>query len=692
MRYVLKNLDCPSCAVRIEEKLRSKGIKDARVDFSTSYLLTQEEDTRKIEQIVREVDSEIVVIPESNKTKDKEKVDLQNVILTFLPFILTIIYRIVQDKLHSLPMLGYLVVIGILCVGGGRIFYQAYRRVISGNFFNEYTMITVATISAILLNEVFEGLLLITLFNIGLFLEDLAVRKSRERIISGVTEIFGRARIKLYGNEIKEVDVKDLNIGDIVVARPGERIPVDGEIVKGSAFIDKSSITGESTPENVTVGDKVTAGSINLDGLLEIKVLSPFEDTILYKIIEEIQGSGNTTKAERFITRLAKVYTPLVMSFAFIVSVVPPVALGTYNFSEWIYKGLIILAVSCPCAIVISVPLTYFKSVGVLASKGIVVKNTVAVDKFSEIKVMFFDKTGTVTKSKLSVERIVPVKGVTNEEILEVPLAMGRFSSHRLLKSILHFSNYGELSVEVSDVREIAGYGVVGRLNGEDVLVGNDKLLHEKDIKHEVCVNDSTVVHIAKGGRYLGFISFSDEEREEAEEVIKELRRLGLKKIFILTGDNEKNAMKIGKSINADDVFFGKSPEEKAKIIEEFGKEYRGYVGFVGDGINDSMAMLKADLGISFNTPLNSLLHSASDVVINSSSLRKILEAIVISRTTKRLVIQNILLALGIKLTVVVLGMFGMMWLWMAVLADSGSILLTIANTVLRSFSKNSHH
>lgn len=691
-KYNLQNLDCPNCALKIEKRLREKGINDARVDFISLSLTTSETDIEKINKIIREVEEDVKAIP--TETEKVTQVDKSLVISSLnhsLPLLLTILYGIISNVITLPSMIDYILVLLLLVLGGLKTFRKAVLNIKSGSFFDENFLVSLATIVAVILGEKFEGLLLISLFNIGLFLEEVAIEKSKEKIQKQAYEIIGKARVKTNEGE-RIVDVYDINIGDIVVVKPGERIPIDGEIIKGSSFIDRSSITGESIPESVSVGEKVIAGSINLDGILEIKATSKFNETSIYKILNEVNSVNGKSKTERFITKLSKVYTPAVLLIALIISTVPPVILNTYEFKEWIVKGLVIVIISCPCAIVISVPLTYFKALGILSSKNILVKNTSSLDQLSQAKVVFFDKTGTITKTKLQIKEIFTYNNTTEEDILKLSALVGQYSSHAISKSILHHINYNIPEAQVDNLKEIPGYGIIANINGQEIILGNDRLLHKKTIPHPKCITDTTAVHISRNGEYIGYITFEDTEREEAKDVIEELKHHGIKETILLTGDNRENAIKIANKLNINKVFFQKTPEEKAKIIEEYKTNTDDTILYIGDGINDSIAMIKADVSVSFNTPLNSLITTSSDIVVNSNNLNKIVEAIIISRNTKKVVVQNLIIALSIKTIIGVLGILGIAPIWLAVMADTGTTLLTISNTMIRDFSKHHHN
>lgn len=688
MRYILKNLDCTDCAIKIEKHLIDAGIKDAKVDFKTSSLITSEKNLSKIREVVSKVEDEVIVL-ETDEDEGKDNHTLK-VLLNSIPLILTVGYGILDASVQINPILDYAIVLSILLFGGYRTFLKAFKKIRNRELFDENFLVALATVSAIAINETFEGLLLITLFNIGTTLEEIAVSRARNRIQKSIQDNFSKVRIRREDGVERIVDAEEVEVGEIMVVKPGERIILDGEVVKGSAFIDKSMITGEPLPQSVSVGDKVLSGSINLDGVLEIKVSSKFKDTTIYEILEEIENDTNRTKTERFVSRLSKIYTPSVIVLGVFVGLAIPLILGSNDFKEWIYRGLVIIVISCPCAIAISVPLTYFRAVGLLAVRNILLKNTSSIDKLSDAKAIFFDKTGTLTEGIMKVKNIRTAEGISEEELITTSLQLARQSNHIISKSIVHnFKNIDPPYATVKSIKEMPGYGVYGIVNGEEIIIGNDKILHKNNIPHNECAKDTTAVCVVRNGKYLGFISFDDTLREEAKEVFNVLRQNGIEDIFILTGDNERSARLIEVSLKPDKVFYELSPKDKSVILENYKSKSKKLVAYVGDGINDSIVMLKSDVGISFNTPVNSILLSSSDVIINSSRLERVLEAFVISKNTKKVIIQNIILALSVKIGISIAGIFGVVPLWLAVLSDTGLSLATIANSLFRDFSKH---
>ncbi|MCX8095960.1 MAG: heavy metal translocating P-type ATPase [Spirochaetes bacterium] len=690
MRYILKNIDCLDCAVKIEKSLINSGIKDAKVDFKTSSLITSETNLSKIREIVSKVEDEVVVL--ETDEDDRKDNHILKALINSIPFILTIGYGILNTNIQISPILDYTIVFIILLFGGYRTFLKAFRKIKNRDLFDENFLVSLATISAIAINETFEGLLLITLFNIGTTLEEIAVSRARSRIQKSIQDNFSKVRIKKQDGVEAIVDAEDVEVGEIILVKPGERIILDGEVVKGSAFVDKSAITGEPLPQSVSVGDKVVSGSISLDGVLEIRVSSKFKETTLHKILEEIESDTNKTKTERFVSRLSKIYTPSVIVVGLFVASVIPIILGSYDFKEWIYRGLVIIVISCPCAIAISVPLTYFRAVGLLAVRNILLKNTSSIDKLSDVRAIFFDKTGTLTEGVMKVKSIRTAEGVSEEELISTSLQLARQSNHIISKSIVHnFKNINSPYTTVKSIKEMPGYGVYGIVNGEEVMIGNDKILHKNNIPHNECAKDITAVCVVRNGKYLGFISFDDTLREEAKDVFNVLRQNGIEDIFILTGDNERSAKLIEASLKPNKVFYELSPKDKSTILEEYKSKYKKPVAYVGDGINDSMVMLKSDVGISFNTPVNSILLSSSDVIINSPRLERVLETFLISKNTRKVIIQNIVLALSVKIGISIAGVFGFIPLWLAVLSDTGLSLITVANSLFRDFSKHRH-
>jgi Cd2+/Zn2+-exporting ATPase len=580
-----------------------------------------------------------------------------------------------NTSIHSNPLLDYSIIFLIFTLTSWKLIINWFRES-KFNIFNENFLILTATIGGIVIHETFEALLLISLFRLGESIQNIALIKSQERIRSRIFDIYTKVRVKSNEGEEKLIDAHDVKVNDTIIIKPGERIIIDGEVVEGESYIDTSQITGESLPVQVKKGDKVTSGSVNIDGTLEIKALETFENSYIYKLIETIESTKNNSKTERFISQISKYYTPIVIGISLLIVIIPAIA-GTQNLNNWIYKALIFLVIACPCAIVISVPLAYFRAIGELSKEGIVFKDTASLDNISKAKTIFFDKTGTLTEGKFQISHSYTSQGTDNETMLSIANVASKGSNHPLSKVISSLSVRND-NIKVNKHLELPGYGVVAISNIGKIIIGNDKLLHKENIPHDICNTNSTVVHVALDNKYLGYISFEDKIRENIKEAIINLKNQGIEEIFILTGDTKEISEEV-KNLGFTKIFTNLSPDEKAKIVEKYKKENpRKITIFIGDGINDAIAMKKADISISFGKELSYITTSASDVVMISDNISKIIDIFHYSRNVKKLVITNSLIALSIKISVMALGLLGIMALWIAVLSDVGTALLTI--------------
>ncbi|MGB9621833.1 MAG: heavy metal translocating P-type ATPase [Brevinematia bacterium] len=686
-KYVLKNLDCSNCAFRIEKHFESRGFK-VNVDFVNSVIVTKDNlNLETVKKLVKEVEEEVEVLEEQTKVESKFK--FKDFAYHFFSIFSVVIYGIFHSYIHANKIVDLLVVFVLLIFSGWRVFYKAFKEILNKHFFEENFLISTATIAAIIIHETFEGLLLISLFNIGEFIQELAVERSRKSLINKVNEIFGKVRVLREGLEVY-VDPNEVNVGETLILRPGERLLLDGRVLSGKGFVDTSSITGESAPRFVGEGDIVESGSISIDGVLFIQVVSTFDDSSLSKIVSEVQKESNKSSNEKFITYVSKFYTPVVIVIAFLISVLPPFITGIYNFEYWIYKGLILLVISCPCAIVISVPLVYFRSVMVMASNNIFVKGTSYLDNLTKVKVLILDKTGTITEGKFEIDKIIPKNGFNEDKVSEIALTLSNFSNHAIAKSIRSIFNINKIEFNLSTVQEIPGMGIIGKVNEDTFMLGNDRMLHENQVPHDDCGKTTTSVHVVKNNVHCGIITLSDRVRDSIYEFIHEIRRRKIEKIYVLTGDNQENTYNVLKGLNIDQIYTNLKPFEKASTVEYIKSDLkkRELCVYIGDGINDSIAMKKADIGIAFNAPINSVQTISSDIVIASDDLNKIVKLIDIASNTKNLVIQNLLIGLGIKFLVAFLGMFGFVHLWLAVLSDVGTALINIFYSLTKDLLK----
>lgn len=490
------------------------------------------------------------------------------------------------------------------------------------------------------------------------------------------------ANLKING-ELKKVSPEVVKIGNIIIVKPGEKIPLDGEILEGNSQIDTSALTGESVPRTAKMGETVLAGMINKTGILTIKVDKLFGDSSVYRILDLVENaSSKKAETQKFITKFASRYTPIVVFISLAVALLPPLLIPGETSKELVYRALVLLVISCPCGLVISIPLGYFGGVGGAARRGILVKGSTFLDTLTEVKTVVFDKTGTLTKGVFKVAQIVPNKGFTKVELISLVAKIESQSNHPIAQSIREY--YGKLIdiADVNDYEEIAGYGIRAKVQNRLLIVGNDRFLHQQKIEHNICNIEGTVVHLAVDNRYAGYILIADELKEDAVQAIQALKQLGVKKIVMLTGDNKTVAESVAQKLGLDSYVAELLPEGKVSVIEKIlskaGKNNK--VAFVGDGINDAPVIARADVGLAMGGIGSDAAIETADVVIMTDAPSKVAEAIQVARKTHRIVWQNIIFALAVKGLFIVLGIFGFATMWEAVFADVGVALLAIFN------------
>ncbi|AFY57674.1 heavy metal-translocating P-type ATPase, Cd/Co/Hg/Pb/Zn-transporting [Rivularia sp. PCC 7116] len=601
-----------------------------------------------------------------------------------LSMILFVIGLIFYEDLHNTRFfLGeYLVFVPAYLISGWAVLTAAGRNILRGKIFDENFLMTVATLGAIAIHQIPEAVAVMLFFQVGELFQDFSVSRSRSSIKSLLEVRPDSANLKVDG-EMKPVSPKSVQVGNIIVVKPGEKIPLDGEITEGASQVDTSPLTGESVPRTVQVGETVLAGTINKSGVLTVRVSKLFEESSISKILYLVENaSSKKATTEKFITRFARYYTPVVVFFSLAVAILPPLFVPGETSAEWVYRALVLLVISCPCGLVISIPLGYFGGVGGAAKRGILVKGSTFLDTLTDVQTVVFDKTGTLTKGVFNVTQIVPKNGCSETELLHLAAKVESQSNHPVAKSIL--SAYGE-SVETSDVkdyREIAGHGIQARVGNSIVIVGNSRLLLRENIEHDVCDVEGTIVHVAVDGVYRGRITIADELKDDAVEAIRNLKNAGVEQIVMLTGDNQTVAQIIARQLNLDSYLAELLPEDKVEAIETYlGKASKGKkVVFVGDGINDAPVIARADLGMAMGGLGSDAAIETADVVLMTDAPSKIAEAIQVGKKTHKIVWQNIVLAMGVKGLFIILGIFGIATLWEAVFADVGVALLAILN------------
>ena len=561
------------------------------------------------------------------------------------------------------------------------ILLRAVKNIIKGQVFDEHFLMAIATLGAFAIGEYPEGVAVMLFYQIGELFQDFALDRSRKSIAELMNIRPDYANVK-RGNDIVVMDPNKVSIGDTIVIKAGERVPLDCEVIEGSSLIDTSALTGESVPSEISAGSELLSGSININGLITARVTKEFGESTVSRILDLVENASNKkSKSERFITRFARVYTPIVVIVAVILAVVPPILISGATFNDWIYRALIFLVVSCPCALVISIPLSFFGGIGGASKKGILVKGGNYLEALANAEVIVFDKTGTLTKGVFKVQEISPVN-MSEEELLKYAAYAENFSNHPISISIK--DAYGEeLDSElISEVEEIPGEGVSAKVSGKIVLAGNSKMMKRYSIDYNENPPVGTIVHLAINGTYEGYILISDELKPDSGKAIRELRKLGIKQLMMLTGDAEQIALKVADELGIDDTYAELLPTQKVEILESlFDKlSSKGKLVFIGDGINDAPVIVRSDVGIAMGALGSDAAIEAADIVIMKDEPSKVATAIRCAIKTYRIARQNTVFAISVKLLVLLLGALGIASMWSAVFADVGVTVIAVIN------------
>lgn len=611
---------------------------------------------------------------------DKEKIN-KEINLVFLDVIGIIVFLMayfISGIKFNLKIGMYIVSYALI---GFDIFKKAIKHLFRKDMFDENLLMTIATIGALCIGEYIEGIAVLLLYKIGEYLQDKAVDTSKEKIKNAI-DIRAKYANVIKNGKVEKVDPETLKIGDIVVAKNGEKIPTDGVISKGNTRLDTSSLTGESIPKDVAENDEVLSGMINLGEVIEIKVTKAFEDSTASKILDLIENARESkSKTENFITKFSKIYTPTVIVIAILIAMSFPSIFGI-GFDDSLNRALIFLVVSCPCALVISVPLGFFVGMGNCSKKGILIKGSNYLDALSSVDTVAFDKTGTLTKGVFKITKINNKSDMSDDEILEYLALCESYSNHYIAKSIL--ASYGkEIDKErIKEHSEIAGHGIKAVIDGKEVLAGNKSLMDSQNIKVDVENTVGTVIYIAIDKKYSGNVVLSDELKDNVLELSNNLKKIcGIKNTVLLTGDKENVAKKVAEEIKFNNVYGELLPQDKVEIVEKLKQGKKKKVAFVGDGINDSPVLACADVGISMGNG-SDIAIDTSDIVLMTDEPHKLVECIKISKKTKSVVIQNIVFALSIKVIVLLLSAMGISTMWEAIFADVGVSLLAIFNSI----------
>lgn len=700
----IEGLDCPNCAAKVERKINTlEGIKEATVDFLGKKIVVLADEISEnelVELIQTEVDKiedgVKVFVPKvqagesSSEEEDTGKIK-KKLLIGGILFVLGIFV----PKTLFIPKLAVFLVSYLVI--GGDVLLSAFKNILNGQVFDENFLMAIATIGAFAIGEYPEGVAVMLFYQLGELLQGIAVNNSRKSIVSLMDIRPDYANIKV-GEGIKKVSPEEIKVGEIIVVKPGEKVPLDGKIVKGASTFDTSALTGESLPREAKAGDDVLSGFINKNGLIEIQVAKVFSESTVSKILYLMENAGSKkSKTENFITKFARYYTPAVVITALIVAIFPPLLIQGATFSDWIYRALIFLVVSCPCALVISIPLGFFGGIGGASRHGILIKGTNYLEVLNDLESVVMDKTGTLTKgifkvTEVNAENNIKINNFENNKteltkplLLKYAAHIEKFSNHPIAQSIVAEYENSVSKVDenvVKDFEEISGFGIKVNINNHQFLAGNSKLMNLENITFDKKENLGTAIYLAADGKYIGNILISDEVKEDSARAIKGMKENGVKEIVMLTGDNEAIGKNIAEKLGIDKVFTELLPNEKVEKLEEIykTKSEKGKIAFVGDGINDAPVLARADLGIAMGGAGSDAAIEAADVVIMNDEPSKIVTAIKIAKKTKEIVWQNITVAFAIKIVVMALGLFGDATMWEAVFADVGVALLAVLN------------
>ena len=694
--YILQGLDCPNCAAAIEEALQKmEGVSYASVNFMTATLCIEVKDDykeglqKRIEHIVHQHEPDVLIQEKACRTPIENSATNRTKIIPLVVGAALLVFAIALEQYFSinkyLPMAVFIFTYLLL---GGEVVVRALKNIARGKIFDENFLMAVATIGAFALGEYAEAVAVMLFYQVGEYFQGAAVQKSKKTIaeLMDIRPDYANLRI---GDKIEKVAPTDVKIGDLIIVKPGEKIPLDGLVIEGKAALDTSALTGESIPRQACAGDTVLSGCLNQNGLLTIKVTQTFGESTASKIIDLVENAtAKKAPTENFITKFARYYTPAVTGLAALISLIPPLLLGG-PWSDWLSRGLIFLVISCPCALVISIPLGFFGGIGGASKKGILIKGGNYLEALNDLDTVVFDKTGTLTKGVFKVTAIQPANGFSEDELLEAAAQAEAFSTHPIARSILE--EYGKSPDRngLGEYKEIAGQGVSVKACAGTILAGNQKLLEQASIAYTEAADPGTKVYVAVNGMFIGCLTISDEIKEDSRRAIAAVKALGVQKTVMLTGDDPQIAQAVAKELAIDEIYGGLLPQEKVEKMEMLRrqKQSHGKLAFVGDGLNDAPVLAMADVGIAMGGLGSDAAIEAADVVLMTDEPSKLAEAIKTARFTKRVVWQNIIFALGIKAVFLLLGALGAATMWEAVFADVGVALLAILNAmrVMRS-------
>lgn len=694
---ILGGLNCAHCAEVIGNKVSLlDGVKSSNMNFVNKKLSVEIDNTNEnitIKNIINIIndtepglDIQIEGTKENKKAKKESRVIRDNNRLELLKILLgafVFIFAFYEEMMGVESKYSILIFLVSYILVGGDVVYKALRNMTKGRIFDENFLMTVATVGAIAIGDSSEAVGVMLFYKVGEYLQELAVGKSRKSI-SDLMQIKPDVANLKIGNSIKLVDPEEVEIDDFIIVKPGEKVPLDGVVVDGNSMVDTSALTGESVLRTVKSGDELLSGFINKNSLLTVKVTKSFSESTVSKILDLVENaSSKKSKTENFISVFSNYYTPIVVILATLIAVVPPIFVPGAMFSDWLHRGLVFLVVSCPCALVLSIPLSYFSGIGVASRNGILIKGSNYLEALRYVDTVVFDKTGTLTEGVFDVVKVNSV-GISEEELIKYASIAEANSNHPIAKSILNYYNKEINLNKIERYEEIAAHGIKVKYENEEILAGNEKLMTANNISVNKNEEIGTVVYIAVNNQFKGSIVISDKIKLDSEKAIKEIKDQGIKETVMLTGDNKEVADSVAKQLKVDKVYSNLLPNEKVEKIEVIyeGRNEKEKIAFVGDGINDAPVLARVDVGIAMGGLGSDAAIEAADIVIMTDEPSKIAEGIKISKKTYKIVWQNIIFALGIKIIVMIFGALGMASMWEAVFADVGVALIAVLNAM----------
>lgn len=688
--YRLEGLDCANCAMKIEKGVQQiDGVKEATVNFTSGKLTIDVEEDRlaAIEQetkkVVRELEPDVKVTEiDKEKVSEHGNEKERNTLIRILFSLAGIAVLLLFDFNEPVRLIGYLLIYLLI---GYDVVKKAVMNIVKGQIFDENFLMSVATIGAMLIGEYPEAVAVMLFYQIGEYFQGLAVNHSRKSIRELMAIRPETAHIQT-AEGLMTVNPEDVQIGQYVLVKPGERVPLDGTIIEGESLVDTSALTGESVPKSVYVGETVLSGFINKNKPFLVQVEKSYENSTISKLLELVENaSSKKAPAENFITKFARYYTPVVVGLAVLLAVLPPIVSGA-AFSEWIYRALTFLVISCPCALVISVPLSFFGGIGGASKIGVLIKGSNYLELLAQTETVVFDKTGTLTKGDFSIQTIDST-GIDPKKFMQYVASAEQFSTHPIAQSVLE--GYEGPLLPATNIQEFAGEGILAEVDSKQILVGNHKLMERFEISFPSSQEIGTLLYIAIDQSYSGYLVIADTLKEDAVDALVQLKQAGVKHTVMLTGDSKKIADHIGKQVGVDKIYSELLPEDKVQRLEEILQRNNKKTAFVGDGINDAPVLARADVGIAMGGLGSDAAIEAADVVIMNDQPSKIAEAIHLAKKTLKIVKQNIVFAIGIKILVLALGAFGFASMGDAVFADVGVTVLAVLNAMRSLHVKN---